>query len=430
MRSGVLTMSIGFQVWFVLAGGIGLVWLVRLVTIGPVLRRRYLLKPNAFRGPLENAPRVSILVAARDEEDNIETCVTTLLDQDYPNFELIVIDDRSRDRTPQILSRLQRQFGDRMRVVTVHKCLDGWFGKNYAMHAGVAVSSGEWFLFTDADCRQNSPHTLSIALQEARTHGTDFLSIIPMLETRTAWERILQPACSLVLIIRFLPERVNDPKKRIAYANGAFMLMSRRGYDAIGGHERIRDRMNEDIELARLAKQSGLRLRVVENKDLYQTRMYASPLGAWRGWSRIFAGAFATPARVLAACAVVFLVVLCPWVSLGVALVGQASGTADAGSLWVLAAWTWLGVVILQQLVITRFYTAVGIAWAWSLTYILGVTVALGMLVNALFKVLGATTTTWRSTTYRGNRTVAQSDNASADRTVGIKPIQDPAAPN
>lgn len=413
-------MSIGFQVWLALAVCVGLIWLVRLVTIGPTLRRRYVLQPDAFQGPPQIAPRVSVLVAARDEEANIETCVTTLLDQDYPNFELIVIDDRSRDRTPAILSRLQRQFGDRLRVVTVDKCLDGWFGKNHAMHAGVAVSGGDWLLFTDADCRQNSPHTLSIAMQEARTHGTDFLSIIPMLETRTVWERILQPACSLVLIIRFLPERVNDPKRRIAYANGAFMLMTRRGYDAIGGHERIRARLNEDIELARLAKQGGLRLRVVENKGLYQTRMYSTLLGAWRGWSRIFAGAFASPGRVLAACAVVFLVVLVPWISLGVALAGQASETADAGSPWGFAAWTWFSVVVLQQLVITRFYTGVGIAVGWSFTYVLGVTVALGMLLNALFKVLGATTTTWRSSTYRRNRTVAQSENAGQDRELSV----------
>ena len=190
-------MSIGFQVWFVLAGGIGLVWLYRLVTFGSVLRGRRVLKPDAFRGSQKDTPSVSILVAARDEEDNIETCVSTLLNQDYPNFELIVINDRSRDGTALILARLQKQFGDRLKVVTVRKCLEGWFGKNHAMHVGVAESRGEWLLFTDADCRQISHRTLSIAVEEARTNGTDFLSIIPKLETRTAWEWILQPACSL-----------------------------------------------------------------------------------------------------------------------------------------------------------------------------------------------------------------------------------------
>jgi len=425
-----MVMLTGFQIWFVLAGGIGLIWLVRLVTIGSVLRRRCVLKPDAFQGLPENAPLVSVLVAARDEEDNIETCVTTLLDQDYPHFELIAIDDRSQDRTPAILARLQRQFGDRLRVVTVRECLDGWFGKNHAMHVGVAESRGDWLLFTDADCRQTSRHTLSIAMQEARTHQTDFLSIIPVLERRALWERILQPACSLLLIIRFLPERVNDPRKRIAYANGAFMLMSRRCYEAIGGHEPVRARLNEDIDMARLAKERGLRLRVVENEGLYQTRMYPTLPAACRGWSRIFAGAFGSPARVLAACAAVFLVVLFPWVSLGIALLGRASGTADAASTWGPAVWTWLSVVILQQLVITRVYASVGIGRAWSLTYILGMVAALGMLVSALFKVLGATTTTWRSSTYRGARTLPQPQNGSPDRAAGAESIQEPATPN
>jgi len=422
-------MSIGFQVWFVFAGGIGLVWLLRLITLGAVLRRRCVLGPGAFRGLEADAPRVSILLAARDEEDNIETCITTLLDQDYPNFELIAVDDRSRDRTPRILARLQGQFGDRLRVVTVRECVEGWFGKNHAMHVGVAESRGDWLLFTDADCKQTSRHTLSIAMREARTHGSDFLSIIPVLEARTAWERILQPACSLVLIIRFLPQRVNDPKKRNAYANGAFMLMTRRCYNAVGGHECVRARLNEDIEMARLAKQRELRLRVVENEGLYQTRMYPTLPAAWSGWSRIFAGAFATPARILAACVVVFLVVLVPWVCLGVALIGGASDTAVVSAHWRPAAWAWLSVVILQQLVITRFYAAVGIARAWSFAYILGVTVALGMLVSALFKVLGATTTTWRSSTYRGTRTVPQSRRAPGDRAVGSESIQKPATP-
>ncbi len=422
-------MSLAFQVWFVLAGGIGLVWLVRLVTIGATLRKRCVLTPDAFHGPLKDAPRVSILVAARDEEDNIEACITTLLDQDYPNSELIVVDDRSRDRTPSILARLARQFGDRLQVVTVRECPDGWFGKNHAMHNGVAATSGEWLLFSDADCRQTSRHTLSIAMQESRDHATDFLSIIPVLEHRAVWEKILQPASSLVLINRFLPQRVNDPKKRIAYANGAFMLMTRRCYDAIGGHEMVRTRLNEDIDMARLAKQGGQRLRVVENEGLFQARMYPTLLSAWKGWSRIFAGAFATPSRVLAASAVVFLFVLAPWISLGVALVRVVWGESAVAGSWRLALWTWLVVVTMQQLVITRFYAAVGFARAWSLTYVLGVSVALAMLVSALFKVLGATSTTWRSSTYRGGRTVRPSEIAACNPPVRAEPIQEPASP-
>lgn len=421
-------MSIGFQVWFVLAGGIGLVWLVRLVTIGPVLRRRCVLKPDAFQGPPENAPRVSILVAARDEEDNIEISVTTLLDQDYPNFELIVIDDRSQDRTPAILARLQGQFGDRLRGVTVRELADGWFGKSHAMREGVVHSDGDWLLFTDADCRQISPHTLSIAMQEAQTHGTDFLSIIPMLETRKAWERIIQPVCALVMAFWFIPDRVNNPNKRTAYANGAFMLMSRRCYNAIGGHEHVRNRLNEDIELARLAKAAGMRLCVVENEGLYQTRMYPSLGDAWRGWSRILAGSLVTPLRVATAASMVFLFAVVPWASFFVAVVGSVL-SGDQATPWVWAAAAWMGVIVIKQYVVARLFSVVGTGRMWSLTYVLGAAVTTAMLVNALFKVLGATTTTWRSSTYRGARTIPQSPSTSPDRVAGSEPIQEPAIP-
>lgn len=422
-------MSIGFQIWFVLAGGIGLVWLVRLLSLVPVLRRRCVLKPRAYHGPPQNAPRVSILVAARDEEDNIEGCITTLLGQDYPNLQLIVVDDRSRDGTPAILSRLQCQGEGRLRVVTVRKLADGWFGKSHAMRAGLSLTDGDWLLFTDADCRQISRHTLSIAVQEADRHGTDFLSIIPMLETRTAWERIIQPVCSLVMAFWFMPDRVNNPDKPTAYANGAFMLMSRRCYDAIGGHESVRNKLNEDIELARLAKAAGMRLRVVENDGLYQTRMYPTLRAGWRGWSRIFAGALDSPIRVATAGTLIVLLGLVPWVSLVAAMMGLVESGTSSVAPWSTAVAAWAGVIVLEQYVLARFYSIVGIARKWSITYVLGACVVLVMLVNALFKVLGATTTTWRSTTYRGARTIPQSHSASPDRAVVTEPIQEPAAP-
>ncbi len=419
-------MSIAFTMWFILAGGIGLVWLVRLLSLVPVLRRRCILKPRAYQGPLQNTPRISILVAARDEEDNIEACVTTLLDQDYPNFQLIGIDDRSRDRTPAILSRLQRQGGSRLRVVTIRELAEGWFGKSHAMREGVAVSDGDWLLFTDADCRQLSRHTLSIAMCEALTQRTDFLTIIPMLETRTAWERIIQPVCSLVMAFWFMPDRVNNPEKPTAYANGAFMLMSRGCYDAIGGHEHVRNRLNEDIELARLAKTAGMRLRVVENHGLYQTRMYPTLRQAWRGWSRIFAGALASPIRVATAASLIILLGLVPWVSLVAAVIGLISSSAGSAAPWSTAVAAWGVVIVLEQYVLARFYSVVGIQRAWSATYVLGATITLGMLVNALFKVLGATTTTWRSTTYRGAREVEVPDQSARAPRPPVQAVVEP----
>src|SRR5262249_17850018 len=141
-------------------------------------------------------PKVSILVAARDEESNIESCIRELLDQDYPNFEVIAIDDRSRDGTSSILRGLENEYDGRLQALTVRELPDGWFGKNNAMRMGVDASTGEWLLLTDADCRFPSRGVLSAAMHDARENSSDFLTVIPELETRETWERILQPVCS------------------------------------------------------------------------------------------------------------------------------------------------------------------------------------------------------------------------------------------
>jgi glycosyltransferase involved in cell wall biosynthesis len=347
---------------------------------------------------------VSVLVAAKDEEDNIETCVRTFLDQDYPNYEMIVIDDRSRDRTPHILAKLKSEFPARLKVITVTRLRDGWFGKNNAMREGVAVASGDWLLFCDADCRQTSRRTISAAIHEANAHKADFLSIIPVLDTYEIWERIIQPVCALILILWFLPSRVNDPRKKTAYANGQFMLLSRRCYDEIGGHERVRTQLNEDILMARHTKAGGLRLRVVENADLYRTRMYRTPREAWRGWSRIYAGSFGSVARVLTAMAVLLTFSLLPTTSLIIALIGSWLGEGASVAACRTAVWCWAGVILFQQMTLWRLYGILQMPRGWSFTYVIGAFAAMGILGNALLKTMGMSSTTWRGTTYHGER--------------------------
>lgn len=397
-------MSLWFHGWFVLAGIVGIVWIIRFANTGRILRKRQILSSTSYDHPPDPAPKVSVVVAAKDEEANIKACVTSLLNQDYPNFELIVVDDRSCDRTPEILAKIQRTSGGRMQVVRVGAVRDGWFGKNNAMREGVSASTGDWLLFTDADCTQTSRKTLSVAMREALGREVDFLSITPVLETHAVWERMIQPVCTLVLMTWFLPHRVNRPHRKTAYANGAFMLMRRSCYDAIGGHERVRTEVNEDIQMARLTKQLGLRLRVVENDDLYRTRMYDSLLGAWRGWSRIYYGSFASWRNLVLAASFVILASLVPWVSLLTALTGLAVAHESPATPWVIAGSVWLVIVALEQTMAWRLYKTLRAPPVWSLAYFLGAAVALGMLTSAMLKKAGVTRTTWRGTTYRGSR--------------------------
>ncbi|MCP4592009.1 MAG: glycosyltransferase [bacterium] len=409
-------MSSALIVWVVLLSVVGLVWLTRHAEISRARRTERVLSSRAHPGPLADPPRISVLVAAKDEEANIAACVQSLLDQDYPDYELIVIDDRSTDRTGEVLQQFQEAHPQRMRALTVTQLRDGWFGKNNAMREGIAASTGQWLCFADADCTQTSRRTLTVAMQECLAEKTDFLSILPVLITRSFWERIIQPVCAAIMMIWFRPEKVNNPASSAAYANGAFMLMTRQAYDSIGGHDAVKSEVNEDIHMARLAKQQGLRLQVIQNDDLYTTHMYASLGAAWRGWSRIFYGCLGTFRRLIAALVVLTTFSLFPWISLVVTALGYFLGADQSSGSW---GWMVLGsglVVALEQSVIARFYGIVRMPVAYSLGYPLGAAITWGMLVAATLKLGGTTTTTWRGTTYRAH-TLESTDAASSSGT-------------
>ncbi len=407
-------MSIFLWVWVVLGWAVAIVWFLRGAAMGPILAQRRILheglRPVTSPGPL---PRVSVVIAAKDEQDNIEACLNSVLAQDYPDFEVIVADDRSTDRTPRILADLKSRFPHRLRVVTISQLADGWFGKCNAMREAVQLATRDWLLFSDADCQFTSPHTIRLAMEEAVSQRIDFLTMIPQLIPLALWEKIVQPVCAIILMAWFQPARVNNPAKKTAYANGAFMLMSRRCYEGIGGHAAVRNRLNEDIDFARLAKTAGWRLRVVENDGLLSSRMYPGFTQGFRGWSRIFYGSLSSRARVGLALLSVVLVSVAPWLSLAAAVV-LASTVGPAG--WKYALYAWAAAVLSQQAALWRVYGVMTVSRIWSLTYFLGAVVTAAALANAFLKALGATKTTWRATTYRGDGTVHA---ASAKPTAG-----------
>jgi len=398
-------MNLFLSIWISLGTITAVIWLIRNFRLGSTLRMREHLGSDFELRTLNFGllfPRVSVLVAAKDEEANIEACLRDLLEQDYPNFEVIAIDDRSRDATPAILEKLKKEFGDRLRVLTIRTLPEGWYGKTNAMREGVAASTGQWLLFTDADCRFTSRSTISAAMHDAMEKGVDYLTVIPELEVHESWERILQPVCSLVLMYWFQPRKVNDPRCTDAYANGAFMLMSRPCHDAIGGHAAVRAELNEDIHMARAAKKLGLRLRVLESGGHYTTRMYASFTAAMRGWSRIFAGSLSTPRKLTAAAILILVTSVTPWIAFAAGLVGASVATESSTRLgWTASATAWGLAAILMQICFWRLYSAIGFGKKWSLLYAVGALGVVVMMLNALSKVAGVRSVTWRGTTYR-----------------------------
>jgi glycosyltransferase involved in cell wall biosynthesis len=279
----------------------------------------------------------------------------------------------------------------RLKVVHVQDLPDGWFGKNNAMRLGIEQASGDWLCFTDADCVFDSPKLLSAAVSFAQRHDVAFLSVLPKLEVLSIWERIIQPVAGAIMVFWNPPLRVNSPKSRAAYANGAFMLMTRDAYQALGGHAAVKATLNEDMHFARRAKRLGVRLRVIRGGTMYRVRMYTTLGQMWRGWSRIFYGCFGTFPRLLVSVLMLAIFSISPYVTLLAAAVAGVWPIAGAG----------LFAVVAQQSVLWQFYRHAWTPSAWALTYPIGAVVCLGMTLNAMTRLLGRKTS-WRGSTYAG----------------------------
>ena len=403
-----LLTSLGWTV-VVLVGLTGLAWLARHIDLTVSQRSSPALGPNTFPAPSQQDcsgwPMISVLVAAKDEQAVLEKCLRSMLDQDYPNFEVLVINDRSRDQTGPIAERLAAA-DSRLRVLHVREgeLAEGWFGKNNAMRLGVQAARGQWFCFTDADCSQTSRSSLSQAYQYARANKTEFLSVLPMLVARGFWEKVIQPVCGGIMVFWFRPNRVNDPADRTAYANGAFMLMDKQAYWKIGGHEPVKAEVNEDIHMARLAKQAGINLRVVQNDGLYVARMYEGLHATWRGWSRIFYGSFVQRRRLIVSLVAMFVMGVLPCATCLAGLIGLLAGSTNPLAWAALAAGAWS--ILTQQSVLWRFYPLTGIPRFLTPTYSLGAAVAVAIIANAIRKVGGRSAVVWRGTTYMGKQRV------------------------
>ena len=370
-----------------------LVWLSRHLMLNIEARTGFELT-DRYAGPPEGAPHISVIVAAKDEEANIGRCVRSMLAQDYPHFDFLVANDRSTDRTGAIVQEIA-QADRRLKLLNIEHLPEGWFGKNNAMQNGVAATSGEWICLIDADCKFASPRMLSVALQYAMDKKADLLSVLPQLEMEGFWENAIQPVCSGVMMIWFHPDKVNNPAKPNAYANGAFMLMRRATYQAIGTHEAFRQCLNEDMNMAAAIKAKGLSLRVVRGAQLFSVRMYTSFQQIIRGWSRIFFGTFGTLKRLTISMAVMIIMGILPYVSAALGLT-LGLGGGEASGLWLATGIVASVAAILQMGAIGRFYKLVGARPWLCWTYVIVCGVVVYALCLSLSRLRKGAVVTWR----------------------------------
>ncbi len=214
-------------------------------------------------------PKVSVVIAARNEADELPATLDTLLAQDYPNLEVVVVEDGSTDGTREVIDAR----APRVRRIDPPPLPEGWVGKNWACWNGAAVSSGEWLLFLDADVRTH-PTTVRTTLDWALHESADLATIAPRIETIGFWERVVLPFYVQMVLTYFRAPRINHDRSRAALANGQYWMTPRATYFELGGHAAIRSIVLEDVAIARRYRAAGRRLRIAWSPTLAVTRMY------------------------------------------------------------------------------------------------------------------------------------------------------------
>jgi glycosyltransferase involved in cell wall biosynthesis len=216
-------------------------------------------------------PRVSIIVPARNEEAMIEASVRSLLAIDYPDYELVVVDDRSEDSTGAILERLKAEFGERLAVLHVRELPSGWLGKTHAMWMAAEAATGEWFLFSDADVL-HSPDALRRAVHYAAQEQAAHMVLLPTMQMESVGERMMISFFQSMVIFAHRPWKVRDPKARDAMGVGAFNLVRREAYQKIGTYQSMRLSVLDDMRLAEKVKEAGLASRVAFGEGMVTVR--------------------------------------------------------------------------------------------------------------------------------------------------------------
>jgi len=283
------------MIWLVLAVLVALYWFVNVLVHATNLHKLPHLPVRTEALPTE--PRVSVIVAAKEEAQAIQHTLQTILQQHYTNFELIAINDRSEDDTGEQIAAAKRWaeangYGHiRFEVLQIEQLPDGWLGKNHALWRGSQLATGEYLLFTDADI-DYQPDALRSAVAYAEAEQADLLALAPALEAKSYILRAFVQYFLYGLALLKQLWRVNDDRQRNAgFGIGAFNLMRRTAYDQLGTHRAIAMRPDDDLQLGLAVKRVGLRQRLVLGADHIAVEWYGSLREAVRGLEKnMFAG--------------------------------------------------------------------------------------------------------------------------------------------
>jgi hypothetical protein len=332
-----------------------------------------------------DCPRVSILVAARDEEVKLPRALATLLQLDYPDYEVIVVNDRSRDATPSILEEHARR-DPRLKVVHLSELPPGWLGKTNALQKASEHARSDWLLITDADVRYDSS-VLRRVMGFVRENQLDHLTIFADIELKGFWERTVASYWILGFNLRFQPWRVSNPRARQYMGVGAFQLLRRPAFDAIGRYKRLALEVVDDVRLGYLVKRAGLRSGVLIGDDLLRVRWQEGLSNIIKGLTKnSFAALHYSVAETLANLFLLLTLSLLPFPALLV-----LSGTPQ-----------WLAAAAVAAIFFVHGYAAhqIRLSPLYGLTHPLGALLFGYILLRSMIVTLWRGGVVWRDTFY------------------------------
>src|SRR5579863_7217009 len=287
--------------WWVAGTILALAWFSRIVdaalgmpSVADVSR------PEWDRNPVSSSgnPRVSIIVPARNEEQAIEQALNSLLALDYDNYEVIAVNDRSTDSTSEIMERVRQKLHlvaqtatrvghPRLRIINHTELPPGWLGKTHAMWTAANQASGEWLLFTDADVMFR-PDSLRRALAYAEGEPADHVVLFPRMIMKRPGEYMMIAFFQTMFMFGHRPWKVADPSTDDHMGVGAFNLVRRRVYDAVGTYEALRMEVLDDMKLGKVVKKAGYAQRNVFGGDLISIRWAKGAMGVVNNLTKNF----------------------------------------------------------------------------------------------------------------------------------------------
>jgi chlorobactene glucosyltransferase len=289
-------------------------------------------------------PFVSIIVPARNEQDNIERCVLSLLAQDYPSFEVIVVDDNSTDNTLRIVkdvkSRVKGLSEDssssihRLKIITITEKPVKWTGKTWASEQGYLQSTGNVLLFTDADTYYMNKDTISQTVSYMQKENLDVLTGLPFIELRDFWSKVTMPLWNhFSILLGANTGAMNNPRSKAAYLMGSFFLIRRKVIEDVGTFRSVRNAIQEDRELGMRIKKAGYNMKIVRIDNAISALWSRDLLTLWHGIGRTFAPM--TKLQVFTSLITVFFMAMLPFLLLPSALLlGPYTGTSDLNLLF------------------------------------------------------------------------------------------------